>query len=363
MKIKISNLSSMPIYQQIASEIRNKILSNELMSNTQLPSIRALSKELEVGIITIKKAYEVLLQENLIYSKGAVGYFVNEINREEILVIKKGEYLKEIEKVFEKALDDGLTKVDVKEIIEKYWGREIMVIKLNNLEVQKGSLKLGVIDYTFDNGYVYAITGNSGSGKTLFLQSILGSIDIKKEMVLYNDLNFYENEIEIKSKYSYVADNPLFSDKLSVETIISKISKLDSRFNKQKCYEYLKKYNIYKHKKIYELSQGERKILLFGIGIFTDSQVLVLDNPLAGVGLIAKREMLSLIREYMDENKITIIVTEDPSVIQNLADYILVLKDGQIVIDEDVVELQDRYHNKSIEEILISILKGVVENE
>ena len=122
MKIKISNLSSMPIYQQIASEIRNKILSNELMSNTQLPSIRALSKELEVGIITIKKAYEVLLQENLIYSKGAVGYFVNEINREEILVIKKGEYLKEIEKVFEKALDDGLTKVDVKEIIEMVLG-------------------------------------------------------------------------------------------------------------------------------------------------------------------------------------------------------------------------------------------------
>lgn len=118
MKIKISNLSTMPIYQQIASEIRNKILSNELMSNTQLPSIRALSKELEVGIITIKKAYEVLLQENLIYSKGAVGYFVNEINREEILLIKKGKYLKEIEKVLEKALDDGLTKVDVKEIIE-----------------------------------------------------------------------------------------------------------------------------------------------------------------------------------------------------------------------------------------------------
>lgn len=238
-----------------------------------------------------------------------------------------------------------------------------MVIKLNNLEVKKGSFKLGAINYTFDNGYVYAITGSSGSGKTLLLQSILGSIDIKKEMVLYNDLNFYENEIEIKSKYSYVADNPLFSDKLSVETIISKISKLDSRFNKQKCYEYLKKYNIYKHKKIYELSQGERKILLFGIGIFTDSQVLVLDNPLTGVGLIAKREMLSLIREYMEENKITIIVTEDPSVIQNLADYILVLKDGQIVIDEDVVELQDRHRNKNIEEILISILKGVVENE
>ena len=118
MNIKISNLSSMPIYQQIASGIRNKILLDELSSNTQLPSIRTLSKELEVGIITIKKAYEVLLQENLIYSKGAVGYFVNEINTKEIREIKKRKYSKEIEKIVEKALDDGLTKIDINEIME-----------------------------------------------------------------------------------------------------------------------------------------------------------------------------------------------------------------------------------------------------
>ncbi len=118
MDIEISNMSSVPIYQQVAAQIKSRILTGSLKNNDQLPSIRNLAKELEVGIITVKKAYEVLLQENLIYSKGAVGYFVNEINREEILLIKKGEYLKEIEKVFEKALDDGLTKVDVKEIIE-----------------------------------------------------------------------------------------------------------------------------------------------------------------------------------------------------------------------------------------------------
>ena len=118
MDIEISNMSSVPIYQQVAAQIKSRILTGSLKNNDQLPSIRNLAKELEVGIITVKKAYEVLLQENLIYSKGAVGYFVNEINREEILVIKKGKYLKEIEKVFEKALDDGLTKVDVKEIIE-----------------------------------------------------------------------------------------------------------------------------------------------------------------------------------------------------------------------------------------------------
>ena len=46
------------------NSIKNKILSKEFISNTQLPSIRSLAKELEVGIITVKKAYEVLLQRN-----------------------------------------------------------------------------------------------------------------------------------------------------------------------------------------------------------------------------------------------------------------------------------------------------------
>ena len=119
-----------------------------------------------------------------------------------------------------------------------------MRIKVNKLLVDKDNFKLGPINYTFDEGYVYAITGNSACGKTLLLQSILGSIDIEKEMVLYDDLNFYENEVEIKSNYSYIADKPLFSDKLSVETILNKISKLDSRFDISSCYEYIKKYNI-----------------------------------------------------------------------------------------------------------------------
>ena len=123
MEIKISNISSIPIYQQIANSIKNKILSKEFISNTQLPSIRSLAKELEVGIITVKKAYEVLLQENLVYSKGAVGYFVNEVNTEEILLIKKREFV-EFKQMIEKATDDGLTKGDINEILKIVLGEK-----------------------------------------------------------------------------------------------------------------------------------------------------------------------------------------------------------------------------------------------
>lgn len=70
MEIKISNISSIPIYQQIANSIKNKILSKEYISNTQLPSIRSLAKELEVGIITVKKLMKYYYRRILFIQKG-----------------------------------------------------------------------------------------------------------------------------------------------------------------------------------------------------------------------------------------------------------------------------------------------------
>ena len=116
MEIKISNLSSVPIYQQVATQIKSNILNGSLKNNDQLPSIRSLAKELEVGIITVKKSYEVLLQEELIYSKGAVGYFVNDIDLATVLTIKKEEYSDELKSIIDKAINDGLNINDIKDI-------------------------------------------------------------------------------------------------------------------------------------------------------------------------------------------------------------------------------------------------------
>ena len=119
MNIKLSNMSSVPIYQQVATQIKSNILDGSLKYNDQLPSIRSLAKELEVGIITVKKSYEVLLQEELIYSKGAVGYFVNDIDLATILTIKKEEYLDELKSIIDKAVNDGLNINDIKEIFNR----------------------------------------------------------------------------------------------------------------------------------------------------------------------------------------------------------------------------------------------------
>lgn len=85
----ISNTSSQPIYEQIVSQIKRRIVSGELAPGEMLPSIRALAKDLRISVITTKRAYEELEREGLIVTAAGRGSFVAERNaqwlREDVL--------------------------------------------------------------------------------------------------------------------------------------------------------------------------------------------------------------------------------------------------------------------------------------
>ncbi|MGG1559641.1 GntR family transcriptional regulator, partial [Geobacillus thermoleovorans] len=68
MDIIISNSSDEPIYQQIVKQIKNLIIKGELAENEMLPSIRTLAKELQISVITTKRAYQELENEGYIGS-------------------------------------------------------------------------------------------------------------------------------------------------------------------------------------------------------------------------------------------------------------------------------------------------------
>ncbi|QDM42432.1 GntR family transcriptional regulator [Paenibacillus thiaminolyticus] len=82
MNIIISNASSDPIYIQIMNQIRQSILSGELRAGDSLPSIRQLAKDLQVSVITTKRAYEELEKEELIDTVVGKGCFVSGANKE-----------------------------------------------------------------------------------------------------------------------------------------------------------------------------------------------------------------------------------------------------------------------------------------
>lgn len=76
MDIKISNAGGVPIYEQIVTQIKAKIIAGELREGDALPSMRLLAKELRISVITTKRAYEELEREGFIVSMTGKGSFV-----------------------------------------------------------------------------------------------------------------------------------------------------------------------------------------------------------------------------------------------------------------------------------------------
>lgn len=77
MKIIIANSSDTPIYEQIAEAVQKGIISGELSESDELPSIRALARELSVSVITVKNAYETLEEKGYIITRPGRGSVVS----------------------------------------------------------------------------------------------------------------------------------------------------------------------------------------------------------------------------------------------------------------------------------------------
>ncbi|WP_411355301.1 GntR family transcriptional regulator [Peptoniphilus harei] len=88
MKIILINGSSVPLYEQIKNVIKENILKNKVEEGEQLPSVRTLSKDLKVSILTVKKAYDELEEEGFVESRQGLGTFAagkdSEVKREEL---------------------------------------------------------------------------------------------------------------------------------------------------------------------------------------------------------------------------------------------------------------------------------------
>ena len=121
MQIIISDQSNVPIYEQITKQIKEGILSHALAPDEMLPSIRQLAKELQISVITTKRAYEELENEGLIYSVPQKGFFVSP-SKVEILKEKR---LKLIEDTAAQLIKEGkaagLSLDEVQTMIELLW--------------------------------------------------------------------------------------------------------------------------------------------------------------------------------------------------------------------------------------------------
>jgi len=115
MDIVVSNSSEYPIYEQIARQIKNLIISGELEAGDALPSMRLLAKELRISVITTKRAYEELERDGFIVTMTGKGSFVATAN---VDLIREAQ-LRTIEEHLQQAVDAArVSGVSLEELTE-----------------------------------------------------------------------------------------------------------------------------------------------------------------------------------------------------------------------------------------------------
>ena len=124
MKIIISNSSPDPIYEQVTRQVKAQIISGDLREGDSLPSIRRLALDLQISVITTKRAYEELEKEGFIDTVEGKGSFVAMQNKE-LLREKKMKIVEEkLAEAVEEARLLGITRVELEEMLDLLYGEK-----------------------------------------------------------------------------------------------------------------------------------------------------------------------------------------------------------------------------------------------
>lgn len=119
MLLHISEQSSETLQEQIIGQLRARILKGELAPDHALPSIRALAKDLKVSVITVQRAYEHLLNEEVIYARRGKGFFVAALPQGAKSALAQQRFAEQFADLLRNARRDGLGDHEIREIMEQ----------------------------------------------------------------------------------------------------------------------------------------------------------------------------------------------------------------------------------------------------
>ena len=124
MKLFISEHSNAAIYEQIEQQIKDAILRQELKAEEPLPSIRGLAKDLQISVITTKRAYEELEEQGLIYSVPGRGFFVSSRKLEMLKEKKIQDIEKHMTELIKECKSAELSKQNMMDMLELLYDEE-----------------------------------------------------------------------------------------------------------------------------------------------------------------------------------------------------------------------------------------------
>lgn len=194
-------------------------------------------------------------------------------------------------------------------------------------------------------GCVTGLIGQNGAGKTTTFKALLGLISIDGGSIQIFDKNLQEFQVQDKQKLGVVLSDSGFSGYLTVDDIIPVLTHLYDSFDRSFFLQHLQKFGLPRSKKIREFSTGMKAKLKVLAAISHNPRLLILDEPTAGLDVVARDELLDMLRTFMeqDEQRSILISSHISSDLETMCDDLYMIHKGRIILHEDTDVLLSDY--------------------
>lgn len=225
------------------------------------------------------------------------------------------------------------------------------MLKIEHLKKQYSNFSLDC-SLEVKEGYITGLIGQNGAGKSTTFKAVLGliSMDGGNVTILGKDLS----EITPKDKESLgvVLSDSGFSGYLTIKDVISILKNLYEDFDHAFFMEQLHKLQLPMNKKIKDFSTGMKAKLKVLIAISHNAKLLILDEPTVGLDVIARDEVLNMLREFMekDESRSILMSSHISSDLETLCDDLYMIHEGQVILHEDTDVLLSDYAVLKVDE-------------
>lgn len=195
------------------------------------------------------------------------------------------------------------------------------------------------------SGCITGLIGQNGAGKSTTFKAILGLISIDSGTIHILGKDIKEFNEKDKQKLGVVLSDSGFSGYLAIDDIIPILKNLYNDFNSAFFLKQIERFGLPQNKKIKEFSTGMKAKLKMLVAISHNAKLLILDEPTAGLDVIARDELLELLREFMeqDEERSILISSHISSDLETLCDDLYMIHEGKIILHEDTDILLSDY--------------------
>jgi ABC-2 type transport system ATP-binding protein len=228
------------------------------------------------------------------------------------------------------------------------------MIELKNVSKHyKQTEALKNVSLSLKPGQIVGILGPNGSGKTTLIKILNGLLrDYSGEVLIENQ----GIGVHSKSLISYLPDQTYLANWMTGEKAIDLFKDMYSDFDESRMRDLLSKLKLDSKQSIKTMSKGMKERFQLALVMSRKAKIYILDEPIGGVDPAARELILNTILDNYATDSLVIISTHIISEIEQIFDTVVFLKEGEVVLCDDVDQIRST-HNKSIDELFKEIFK------